>query len=471
MSVQSLMEMWQRPMEAFALLQERFLWPKPSDLWEQKLAAVCEEQHASWRFCYQVMKKLSSAFAMAVCSLDEELQKPACVFFLIAKALKIIEEEVDLEDQTKKDILRNFNKYIYRPDFRVIGIGEDAEASLLENFDNVTQSFLHLPISYQDIISRMILRMGHGLCEYVDQPIVSIEDYDLYCHYAAGLVGVGLTRIMALSNLEDSSIADDERLANSMAVFLQKTVTIKDFYRNHLLGRDRIPLEIYRKYSTILGEFLEPSRHDKAIQFANEMIADCWKHIPDCIEYMGQITNQNIFAFCAIPQILATCTLCDIYGGNKPFVGPVYIRRGLKARLIWKVKCMSDYCDALEDCFGELFGKLAEDDPQAVLLQQRTTKCRQSIAENVGYSSSGPYYVALGLLLLSSLYLIQLRGTSRGSHHGPFGEESLVVHSPFAHLNLLSGDVVVFAGLWMFLLLIALASALTRDSPPELTIQ
>ena len=41
-------------------------------------------------------------------------------------------------------------------------------------------------------------RMGCGMAEYVakdlGQGTIKISDYDLYCHYVAGLVGEGLSR-------------------------------------------------------------------------------------------------------------------------------------------------------------------------------------------------------------------------------------------------------------------------------------
>lgn len=35
---------------------------------------------------------------------------------------------------------------------------------------------------------------------------MSLREYDLYCHYVAGLVGEGLTRMFAESGLEDARV-------------------------------------------------------------------------------------------------------------------------------------------------------------------------------------------------------------------------------------------------------------------------
>ncbi len=52
--------------------------------------------------------------------------------------------------------------------------------------------------------------MGAGMAEFVSKDLgqgtVTLEEYDLYCHYVAGLVGEGLSRMFAESGLEDAQV-------------------------------------------------------------------------------------------------------------------------------------------------------------------------------------------------------------------------------------------------------------------------
>jgi hypothetical protein len=48
--------------------------------------------------------------------------------------------------------------------------------------------------------------------------VETIDDYDEYCHYVAGLVGLGLSKLFHASGSED--LASDH-LSNSMGLFLQ----------------------------------------------------------------------------------------------------------------------------------------------------------------------------------------------------------------------------------------------------------
>ncbi len=48
--------------------------------------------------------------------------------------------------------------------------------------------------------------------------VETVDDYDEYCHYVAGLVGLGLSKLFHASGSED--LAPDD-LSNSMGLFLQ----------------------------------------------------------------------------------------------------------------------------------------------------------------------------------------------------------------------------------------------------------
>lgn len=48
--------------------------------------------------------------------------------------------------------------------------------------------------------------------------VETVDDYDEYCHYVAGLVGLGLSKLFHASGLEE--LAPDS-LSNSMGLFLQ----------------------------------------------------------------------------------------------------------------------------------------------------------------------------------------------------------------------------------------------------------
>jgi farnesyl-diphosphate farnesyltransferase len=48
--------------------------------------------------------------------------------------------------------------------------------------------------------------MGEGMAKYAgEKTVVTLEDYNEYCHYVAGFVGIGLSQMFAASGLERMS--------------------------------------------------------------------------------------------------------------------------------------------------------------------------------------------------------------------------------------------------------------------------
>ena len=134
--------------------------------------------------------------------------------------------------------LRSFHKHLYEKGWNVSGYGDNAdERDLLERFHYVVDVFLDLKpayaprpspkyslsffcvrffpansydhpksdasCSYQQVIADITRRMGEGMAKFAgEKTIVTLEDYNEYCHYVAGLVGIGLSQMFAASGLE-----------------------------------------------------------------------------------------------------------------------------------------------------------------------------------------------------------------------------------------------------------------------------
>lgn len=134
--------------------------------------------------------------------------------------------------------LRNFYKHLYEKGWKVSGYGDNKdERDLLERFHFVIDVFLNLkpayavppPIDlfvvfvlsfvlsfrqrltrlasrYQKVIADVTRRMGEGMAKYAgEKTVVTLDDYNEYCHYVAGLVGIGLSQMFAASGLECTS--------------------------------------------------------------------------------------------------------------------------------------------------------------------------------------------------------------------------------------------------------------------------
>ena len=124
-----------------------------------------------------------------------------------------------------------------------------------------------------------------------------------YCHYVAGLVGIGLSKLFTAAGVEDEVVGQDERLSNSMGLFLQKTNIIRDYFEDVNEGRLFWPKAAWNKYADSLQSLKEPQNVRKGVACLNELVTNALHHIPDVLTYLSRLRNQSVFNFCAIPQV------------------------------------------------------------------------------------------------------------------------------------------------------------------------
>ncbi|NXU61040.1 FDFT synthase, partial [Horornis vulcanius] len=198
----------------------------------------------------------------------------------------------------------------------------------------ISMEFRNLSKVYQDVISDICHKMGVGMAEFLEKKVDSQREWDKYCHYVAGLVGIGLSRLFSASELEDSIVGQDTDLANSMGLFLQKTNIIRDYLEDQLEGREFWPREVWSRYAKKLSDLAKPENIDVAVQCLNELITNALHHVPDVLTYLSRLKNQSVFNFCAIPQVMAIATLAACYNNQQVFKGVVKIRKGQAVTLM-----------------------------------------------------------------------------------------------------------------------------------------
>mmetsp|Transcript_12259 Transcript_12259/g.23416 ORF Transcript_12259/g.23416 Transcript_12259/m.23416 type:complete len:272 (-) Transcript_12259:347-1162(-) len=131
-----------------------------------------------------------------------------------------------------------------------------------------------------------------------------------------------------------------------MGKFLQKTNIIRDYLEDiEELPAPRMfwPKEIWGLYAEQLEEFKDAENRDSAVQCLNHLVTNALEHMPDCFQYMDKVIAPSVFAFCAIPQVMAIATLAECYNNPAVFTGVVKIRRGLSARLAMETKDMASF--------------------------------------------------------------------------------------------------------------------------------
>lgn len=297
------------------------------------------DTNSNKNFCYIQLEKVSRSFSTVIQQLPKELQDPICIYYLVLRALDTIEDDPKLEIEKKSPILLSFYKEIEKSQ-TLENFGASKHQDLMKNFDRVEEVYLSLSQKYRGIIKKSTEDMGKGMNKYLGKELDTIKEYDEYCYYVAGLVGEGLTEMFKKSGImKDLNI--DNKLSISMGLFLQKTNIIRDFLEDCEEDRVFWPKEIWGKYVKKVEDLKDPKYRKEAVQCLNEMVMNALTHIPDAIEYLNRLypkksTQQEfgIFAFCAVPQVMAIATLAVCYNNPKVFErGSVKIRKGVAARL------------------------------------------------------------------------------------------------------------------------------------------
>ncbi|EEE60131.1 hypothetical protein OsJ_13016 [Oryza sativa Japonica Group] len=378
------------------------------------------EEH--WAFAYTMLQRVSRSFALVIQQLGPDLRNAVCIFYLVLRALDTVEDDTSIPAAVKVPILKEFHRHIYNRDWHY-SCGTKDYKLLMDKFRLVSTAFLELGQGYQEAIEEITRLMGAGMAKFICKEfhvqflavlsVETVDDYNEYCHYVAGLVGYGLSRLFHAGGTED--LASDS-LSNSMGLFLQKINIIRDYLEDiNEIPKSRMfwPREIWSKYVNKLEDLKYEENSEKAVQCLNDMVTNALSHAEDCLQYMSALKDHAIFRFCAIPQIMAigTCAIC--YNNVNVFRGVVKMRRGLTARVIDETNTMSDVYTAFYEFSSLIESKIDNNDPNASLTRKRVDAikrtCKSSCSlKRRGYDLEKSKYNSMLIMVVLLLVAIVL---------------------------------------------------------------
>jgi farnesyl-diphosphate farnesyltransferase len=378
------------------------------------------------KFCDDMLGKVSRSFAAVIRQLPKGLCADIMIFYLALRALDTIEDDMEAFKGNEEEKLRLLNNFyreaLVTDNWTMSGVGEGDEALLLEQYGKCVTVFKKLSTGSQEIIADITRRMGEGMAIYVHKDLgqgtVKVSDYDKYCHYVAGLVGEGLSRLFTCTGYESPKIAEvSTTKANTMGLFLQKTNIIRDYLEDYVDGRAFWPQEIWKQYTKTgdLGELALEANRQSAIHCLNHLIMDALKCIPECLEYMQLMRTEEVFRFCAIPQVMAAATLAELYNNPKVFTGVVKIRKFQSAKLILDTKSQDGLHKWFNILVRDILKNVPEDDPNAAGTKNicnevlRLTDERASRAINAAYAQAANVG-ATAIFALSAYYIFAAEG-------------------------------------------------------------
>lgn len=337
-----LLQLVSHPTELRAALQFKFFKESAHPL-------ELSRESDSLKNCYAYLKITSRSFASVIKELHPELRNAIMIFYLVLRALDTIEDDMTIDPKIKVPLLRSFHEKLNLKDWTFDGNAPtEKDRIVLVRFDQILTEYHKLKPAYQDIVKDITKKMGNGMADYIlddnfnANGVATVKDFDLYCHYVAGLVGEGCSKLMVLARFADSqATANNFELSESMGLFLQKTNIIRDYHEDLEDGRSFYPKEIWSKYTDQLYNFHnKPEETKLGVECISELVLNALGHVKDVLTYLALIKEPTSFNFCAIPQVMAIATLAEIYNNPSVLHSNVKIRKGTTVQLILKSRTL-----------------------------------------------------------------------------------------------------------------------------------
>lgn len=247
------LELLSHPVELKSALKLKFI--------RQPLYAPRDIASPELTRCYELLKATSRSFAAVIQELNPELRDAVMLFYLILRALDTVEDDMTIEPQLKVKVLRSFAEKLDTRDWSFDGNSpEEKDRKVLVEFPCILHQYHELRPKYRQVIQDITVKMGNGMADYILdeqfnlQGVQTVKDYDLYCHYVAGLVGEGLTHLIVEAGFGTPDLDANPQLYESMGLFLQKTNIIRDYAEDLGDGRSFWPREIWSKYAEKLPD-------------------------------------------------------------------------------------------------------------------------------------------------------------------------------------------------------------------------
>jgi farnesyl-diphosphate farnesyltransferase len=386
------------PNELRTLIQFYLTHEPKRDITNVKEYPTSGYDRESMRRCWEFLDKTSRSFAAVIKELDGDLARTVCIYYLVLRGLDTVEDDMTIPNEVKLPLLRNFYKKISEPGWTFDGNGpNEKDRELLVQYDVVVTEMGHLDTVSRQVITDACRKMGAGMADFAAQspssyPIRTKEDYDLYCHYVAGIVGEGLSGLFVSTDKEPEFIGNQLVLSNSMGLLLQKTNILRDFREDVDEERHFWPKAYWAKFGfstmkemhawcergpRVIDPKTRETDKDRAIWSLNLMCLDALRHTTDALDYLTLLRNQSVFNFCAIPAVMALATIALCFNNEDVFRRNVKIRKSQAVGLIMNSTNPRDVAYMCRDFTRQLHSKLRPADPSFVAISIACGKIEQ----------------------------------------------------------------------------------------------
>ncbi|CCM03427.1 uncharacterized protein FIBRA_05558 [Fibroporia radiculosa] len=372
------------PLEFFTLLRFRLFYSPKRDI-----TAPSEHAHTGWdrktmRRCWEFLDMKSKTIGGVIKQLEGDIARIMCIYWVVLRALDIIEDDMTIPEEKKQYLLRSFHELILVPGWKFTECNPNEKLRcMLVEFDVVNEELLRLDAPYREIIVDIAHKMGTGMADNSQRAAVTgqvyietIADFDLYSYYVAGLVGEGMNRILAQSGKEAPWLPEQHALTNSMCVLFEYIDVIRDYrediddqrflWPREIWGREIYGKTVGRPAFSKMEEMCEPSNRHQALWALSGMIVEALRRIIDTLDYLHLLQGENVFKFFALPHTINFVRMCVCYMNIEVFQKETNIRKAEIASLFMRSMNPKDVTGIYREYAGKLRKSAVPEDPNYV---------------------------------------------------------------------------------------------------------
>ena len=147
----------------------------------------------------------------------------------------------------------------------------------------------------------------------------------------------------------------------------------------------------------------------------NEMILDALELVPDILTFHEKLTDNNIFQFCVIPQVMAIATLENCFDNSEVFDKNIKIRKGLALKMLESSKNIEDMYSWFHTFIVKIKKRIRYNDPNRDRLLEICDKILVIISKKytpplLSTNAKLVIFIALSLLIscIIAYYIIKI---------------------------------------------------------------
>ena len=280
------------------------------------------------RFSQDMLVGVSRTFALSIPELPPPLDDWVSCAYLVCRMIDTLEDRPGLSESQRQKMFNQFMEVLGPPvDIELAGRCAAAFSNadphdpcgvLMSRADRVMMMLASFPDGAIRAIRQCAAEMTTGLRRTPLPPksesprclFNSIRQLERYCHYAAGVVGVMLTRLF-VQHLGRDGHAVDRRTLHRGKRFgrgLQLTNIIKDHPADLADGRCFVPVDVAHQCGYRPEDLLQPSL---PLKVRTAIVQRAAAHLDVALDYSLHIPAQavGIRLFCVQPMMMALLTL------------------------------------------------------------------------------------------------------------------------------------------------------------------